>query len=336
MIVSFPLKFILEKLGNLLGRKGEYEGNINGFASLSDAIKGEISFFYDYKYLDDLKNSNASIILIPEDLELEPKKGQLLLIVKNPSLEFAKLCREIEFSLFPKPKAGIHASAIIHPTAKVSSEASIGPLCCIGENAEVGNAILHSQITIGRNSVIGDGTIVFPQVVVGSYCIIGKNNRLSEGCVIGSDGYGYIYHEGEHGRVPQIGIVETAERVDIGANTTIDRARIGKTFIGSGTKIDNLVQIAHNVSIGEDCLLIAQTGIAGSSKLKNNVICAGKSGVVGHLLIGENSKIGPMSCVYNSLKPNSNVIGTPAISKILFWRLHSLKQKLPELFKRLK
>ena len=141
---------------------------------------------------------------------------------------------------------------------------------------------------------------------------------------------------GKHQRLPQIGIVETAAEVDIGANSTIDRARMGVTYIGEGTKIDNLVQIAHNVKIGKYCLLVSQSGIAGSTILEDNVIVAGKGGVTGHLTIGENSTIGAMSVAINSLEANSHVLGFPAQPKAVFWRLHSLKQKLPDLFKRLK
>ena len=166
--------------------------------------------------------------------------------------------------------------------------------------------------------------------------MIGDRNRLLEGCVIGSDGFGYIQSDGQHKRLPQIGIVETASDVDIGANSTIDRARVGRTYIGEGTKIDNLVQIAHNVQIGKFCLLVSQSGIAGSVILKDNVTIGGKSGVTGHLIIGENSTIGAMSVAVNSLKAGSNVLGFPAQPKVVFWRLFSLKQKLPELFKRFK
>ena len=209
-------------------------------------------------------------------------------------------------------------------------------MCCIEANAEVGSVSLASQVTVGRGAKVGDGTIVFPQVVIGSYCIIGERNRLLDGCIVGSDGYGYVKYKGKHERLPQIGVVETSAEVDIGANSTIDRARMGVTYIGEGTKIDNLVQVAHNVKIGKYCLLVSQSAIAGSTVLEDNVIVAGKAGVTGHLKIGENSTIGAMSVVINSLDVNSHVLGFPAQPKALFWRLHSLKQKLPSLFKRLK
>lgn len=336
MKCSYSLEFILEIIGSDVTVKGDFIGKVEGFASLASAVKGDLSFFYLEKYKEDLLKTNASVVLLPRDSKYIPTKGQTFIYVENPSLDLAKICRAIEFDLIPKPKPGIHPSAFVHPTAKISPDAYIGPLCCIGEEAQLGAVSLASQVTIGQGAKVGDGTIIFPQVTVGFNCVIGDRNRLLEGCVIGSDGFGYIKFDGKHERLPHVGIVETASEVDIGANTTIDRARIGRTYIGEGTKIDNLVQIAHNVKIGKFCLLISQSGIAGSSILEDNVIVAGKGGVIGHLKIGENSTIGAGSIAIDSLKANSHVIGFPAQSKAVFWRLFSLKQKLPDLFKRFK
>lgn len=336
MKYSYSLEFILETIGSDVTVKGDFNRNIEGFASLADAIEGDLSFFYLEKYKEDLLKTNASVVLVPSDAKHSPRRGQTFLYVKNPSLDLAKICRAIELEFNPKPEPGIHPSAYVHPSAKISPDAYIGPLCCIEEGAQIGSATLASQVTVGRGAKIGDGTIIFPQVIIGSYCVIGDRNRILEGCVIGSDGFGYIKYEGKHQRLPQIGIVETASEVDIGANSTIDRARIGRTYIGEGTKIDNLVQIAHNVKIGKYCLLVSQSGIAGSVILEDNVITGGKSGVTGHLTIGENSTIGAMSVAVNSLEANSHVLGFPAQPKVVFWRLFSLKQKLPELFKRFK
>ena len=336
MKYSYSLEFILETIGSDVTVKGDFAGNVGGFASLADAIEGDLSFFYLDKYQKDLYKTKASVVLVPIDSECIPREGQTFLYVKNPSLDLAKICRAIELDISPKQNPGIHPSAFVHPSAKISEDAYIGPLCCIEADAQVGSASLASQVTVGQGAKIGDGTVIFPQVVIGSFCIVGERNRLLEGCVIGSDGYGYIKYEGKHQRLPQIGIVETAAEVDIGANTTIDRARMGGTYIGEGTKIDNLVQIAHNVKIGKYCLLVSQSAIAGSTILEDNVIVAGKGGVTGHLTIGENSTIGAMSVAINSLEANSHVVGFPAQPKATFWRLHSLKQKLPDLFKRLK
>ena len=336
MKCSYSLEFILEIIGSDVTVKGDFIGNVEGFASLADAIEGDLSFFYLEKYKEDLLKTRASVVLVPEDSGYSPAMGQTFLYVENPSLDLAKICRAIELDLIPKPKPGIHPSAFVHPSAKISSDAYIGPLCCIEEGAQIGEASLASQVTIGQGAKVGDGTIIFPQVTVGSYCVVGDKNRLLEGCVIGSDGFGYIKFEGKHERLPQVGIVETAAEVDIGANSTIDRARMGQTYIGEGTKIDNLVQIAHNVKIGKYCLLVSQSGIAGSSILEDNVIVAGKSGVSGHLTIGANSTIGAASIAIDSLEANSHVLGFPAQPKAVFWRLFSLKQKLPDLFKRFK
>lgn len=336
MKYSCSLEFILEIIESDVTVKGDFNGNIEGFASLADATEADLSFFYLEKYKQDLLKTKASVVLVPSDSKFLPQSGQTFLYVKNPSFDLAKICRAIEMDLIPEPKPGIHPSAYVHPSAKISPDAYIGPLCCIEEDAQIGAASLVSQITVGRGAKIGNGTKIFPQVIIGAYCIIGERNRLLEGSVIGSDGFGYIKLEGKHERLPQIGIAETAKNVDIGANTTIDRGRIGRTFIGEGTKIDNLVQIAHNVQIGKHCLLVSQSGIAGSTILKDNVILAGKSGVIGHLTIGENSTIGTMSVVINSLENDSHVIGFPALPKATFWRLISLKRKLPDLFKRFK
>lgn len=336
MKCSYSLEFILEIIGSDVTVKGDFIGNVEGFSSLADAIEGDLSFFYLEKYKEDLLKTRASVVLVPKDSGYSPAKGQIFLYVENPSLDLAKICRAIELDLIPKPKPGIHPSAFVHPSAKISSDAYIGPLCCIEEDAQIGAASLASQVTIGQRAKVGDGTIIFPQVTVGSYCVVGDRNRLLEGCVIGSDGFGYIKFDGKHERLPQVGIVETAAEVDIGANSTIDRARMGQTYIGEGTKIDNLVQIAHNVKIGKYCLLVSQSGIAGSSVLEDNVIVAGKSGVSGHLTIGANSTIGAASIAIDSLEANSHVLGFPAQPKAVFWRLFSLKQKLPDLFKRFK
>ena len=161
-------------------------------------------------------------------------QGSTFLYVKNPSLDLAKICRAIELDISPRPEPGIHPSAFVRPSAKISEGAYIGPLCCIEADAQIGSASLASQVTVGRGAKVGDGTNIFPQVVIGSYCIVGERNSLLEGCVIGSNGYGYVKHEEKHQRLPQIGIVETAAEVDIGANTTIDRASV--TYIGEAPK----------------------------------------------------------------------------------------------------
>ncbi len=336
MIHSFPLEFILDQIDSDFTTLGNYKGTISGVATLAEAKEGDLSFFNNLKYKDDLLKSKASVLLLPKDSKDQPNKGQTYIFVEDPSFILAKVCRELELSLVAKPEPGIHPSAVVHPSAHVSAQAYVGPLCCVEANAVVGEAVLVSHVSIGAYAKVGDGSILFPKVSVGAYCVIGSRNRLSEGCVVGSDGYGYAQINGRHERIPQIGHVKTESDVDIGANATIDRARLGVTLIGEGSKIDNLVQIAHNVQVGKYCLLVSQTGISGSTTIGDNVIFAGKSGAAGHLEIGANSVIGPMTAVLRSIKSGSKVMGVPAISNVLYWRLNSLNEKLPELFKRFK
>ena len=267
MVLNYSAKRILEILGKDCQDIGAYDGSIKGIASLGEAEQGDLSFLGNPKYRPKVVDSQASVIIIPNDYEGMPKPGQLYLKLENPSYALALICRDIEVSLLPKPPAGVHPSAVIEPDAEVSPEASIGAFSYIGSGAKVGASVLESHVTIGHATVVGDGTHLFSSVSVGDYCVIGERNRLMSGSVIGSDGYGYEYENGTHQRVPQIGNVVTSSDVDIGANSTIDRARFGSTLIGTGTKIDNQVQIAHNVKIGHHCLIVAQVGISGSTVL---------------------------------------------------------------------
>lgn len=333
---SFQLEFILSLIGEDYVLKGVYSGDISGIASLAEAKEGDLSFYNNTKYKEDFEASEASVFLVPKSMDLAVPSGKVFIFVEDPSYALAKICRKIELSLIEMPAKGIHPSAVIHPSAKISENASIGPLCCIEANAVIEDAVLMSHVSIGQNAKVSNGSILFPHVSVGSYSIIGERNRLHPSCVIGADGYGYVQINGKSERIPQIGFVETEADVDIGANTSIDRARLGKTLIGEGTKIDNLVQIGHNVQIGKNCLLVSQVGIAGSTVIEDNVIFAGKSGATGHLKIGANSVIGVMGLVIKSLKPNSSVIGYPAVKNSLFWRMQSLNKQLPDLFKRFK
>ncbi len=334
MVLNYSTKRILEILGKDCQAVGAYDGAIRGIASLAEAEQGDLSFLGNAKYRPEVADSKASVILVPEEYEEAPKAGQLYLKLKNPSFALALICRDIEGKLLPQAPAGVHSSAVIEPDAEVSPEASIGAFCYIGSGAKVGASVLESHVTIGRDAVIGDGSHLFSRVSVGDYCEIGERNRLMSGSVIGSDGYGYEYENGTHQRVPQIGNVVTAADVDIGANSTIDRARFGSTQIGAGTKIDNQVQIAHNVRIGQHCLIVAQVGISGSTVLGDGVIVAGQAGLAGHLKIGSGAMIAASTAVFSDIEAQSKVRGYPAMPMMLFNRMAVLQRKLPDLFKR--
>jgi len=334
MALVYPLSRIRQILGEDAEYEGSYEGEVTGIAALSEASSGDLSFLGNPKYKADALNSRASVLLLPKGFELESGSGQLHVRVANPSFSLALICRDMESQLFPKPAPGVHPSAVIEPGAVVSPEASVGAFCFVGAGAELGACILEAHVSVGRNAKVGDGSILFPRVVIGDYCHIGRRNRILAGAVIGSDGYGYEYLDGAHQRVPQIGRVETGDDVDIGANTTVDRARFGSTRIGDGTKIDNQVQIAHNVRIGKACLVVAQVGISGSTELGDGVIAGGQAGFAGHLKIGAGAMVAGGSAVTRSLSPGEKVRGMPAESMMLFNRIAVLQRRLPELFKR--
>jgi UDP-3-O-[3-hydroxymyristoyl] glucosamine N-acyltransferase len=334
MTIAYQTNEILQILGKECSQVGAYEGSVKGIASLSEAATGDLSFLGNPKYRPEVASSKASVILVPSDYDGKPQADQLYVKIDNPSYALALICSHIEQSLMPRPPAGIHPTAVIEDGAEVSAEASVGAFSYIRSGARIGAAVIESHVSVGRSASIGDGSHVYSQVSVGDYCEVGPRNRLMSGCVIGSDGYGYEFQDGAHQRVPQIGNVVTEADVDVGANTTIDRARFGSTRIGAGTKIDNQVQIAHNVQIGKHCLIVAQVGISGSSCLGDGVIVGGQAGVAGHLKIGSGAMIAGGTAVVSDIEPQAKVRGYPAMPMMLFNRMAVLQRKLPDLFKR--
>lgn len=314
--------------------EGSFKGDLSGIASLEKAVAGDLSFLGNPKYRSLAAESKASVILVPEDYDGSPKPGQLFVRVKHPSYALALICRDIELSLEGKKRSGIHPTAVVEPSAVVSTEASVGPFCHIGPHAVVGAAVLESHVAVGSHAKIGNEAHLFSRVSVGNYCEVGERCRLSAGCVIGSDGYGYEFLDGAHQRVPQIGNVVLENDVDVGANTTIDRARFGSTRIGAGTKIDNQVQIAHNVKMGNHCLIVAQVGISGSTELGHGVIVGGQAGIAGHLKVGDGAMIAGGTAVVSDVEPGHKVRGYPAMPMMLFNRVAVLQRKLPDFFKR--
>ncbi len=316
--------------------KGDTSKTLSGIAGLSEAKPSDLSFLGNKKYAHEVEKSQAGAILLPRAYKGGVSENTTAIFVDDPSIELAKICALIEAVLWQKPKAGIHPSAVIDPSAKIAKTAIIGPNVVISANAKIGEgARIQANNYIGVSAVIGDDAWIMPNAVIMDYCEVGKRSRVQPGAVIGSDGYGYAYQDGKHIRIPQVGKVVLEDDVDIGANTTIDRARFDKTVVGEGTKIDNLVQIAHNVRIGKGCLIVSQTGISGSTKLGNFCILGGQVGVVGHIELGDGAKVGAQSGINHDLKPNEYVRGTPAYPFMTAHKLDILKEKLPDLFKRL-
>lgn len=335
MSFAYSTQRLLEIIGDSVELKGDFSGEIRGIAALAEARSGDLSFLGNAKYRHEVPSSEASVLLLPKDYDATPAAGQLYILIENPSFALAVVCRDIERGLDPAPVAGIHPSAVVEADAVVAATASVGPMAYVGAGAVIEEGVvLQSHVSVGRGALVKAESRIFPNAVIGDYSVIGPRNRIQAGAVIGSDGYGYEYLEGKHERVPQIGCVVTEPDVDIGANTTIDRARFGETRIGQGTKIDNQVQIAHNVKIGQHCLIVSQVGISGSTQFGDGVIAAGQSGFAGHINIGSGAIIGAASGVAHDLKPGEKVRGCPSEPMMLFNRISVLQRKLPDLFKR--
>jgi UDP-3-O-[3-hydroxymyristoyl] glucosamine N-acyltransferase len=315
--------------------EGATTETLTGFASLGSARPGDISFLGNTKYRASVAASKASVLLVPADYSGSPGPNQVLLFVDNPSAALGRLCSRIEQALWPKPKPGIHPSAVVAPEARVAASATIGPLCVVEPGASVGErAHLQASVFVGRSSVVGDDTWLMAGVVVAPECTLGRRVRLHPGVVIGADGFGYEFVEGRHEKLPQIGTVEIGDDVEIGANSTIDRSRFERTVIGEGTKIDNLVQVGHNVVIGRHCLLCALVGIAGSVTLGDYVVVGGQSGLAGHLTVGTGAMIAAQSGVKDDIPAKTSVWGSPSLPLLLEQKLTILRSRLPELFKR--
>jgi UDP-3-O-[3-hydroxymyristoyl] glucosamine N-acyltransferase len=289
---------------------GDGDVEITGCSGIQDAKNGDITFLANPKYLDQAQTTHASAVIIPRQMSLP---GKIVIRADNPSLGFTQvLNRFIEQAPDYRPK-GIHPTAIIAPDARLAADVAVGPYTIIESGAVIGKgSVIYGQCYIGHGVSLGDGCLMYPGVVVREQVVIGSRVIVHSGTVIGCDGYGYVTVEGKHIKIPQIGTVIIEDDVEIGANVTIDRARFDKTIIGEGTKIDNLVHIAHNVVVGKHCLIVAQVGVSGSSKLGNYVILAGQVGIVGHLTIGDGAIVAAQSGVSKSLKAGEQVFGSPA------------------------
>lgn len=308
---------------------------IAGIASLDAAGAGDLSFLGNPKYKGDVARSRASILLLPSDFEGVPPAGQLWLLLEKPSLGLTRLCARIEAMLWPRPAPGLHPSAVVGAGAEIAPSAHVGPLCIVESGARIGEgAVLQGSVFVGVRATIGPDCWLGARTVVAQDCVLGARVRLQPGAVIGSDGFGYDTVNGRHEKIPQIGNVVLGDDVEIGANTTIDRARFSRTTIGEGTKIDNLVQVAHNCTIGRHCILVSQVGIAGSTTLGDYVVLGGQVGLGGHLTIGSFTQVGAQSGLTRSLPPKSVVNGTYALPLLLDQKFQVLRGRIPELFKR--
>jgi UDP-3-O-[3-hydroxymyristoyl] glucosamine N-acyltransferase len=317
--------------------QGELDGNpetkISGAASLAEATADEISFFYNPRYSTQLRKTRAAAVLVPRDFA--DKIGAAVIRVQNPAKAFEQIA--VRFAPAPiKFAPGIHPSAAVDQSAELGKRVSIQPNVVIEAGAQIGaDTVIGAGSYIGHDVVVGAGCMVYPRVTVRERCRIGANVVLHSGVVIGADGFGFeLTAEGQQ-KVPQIGIVQIDDNVEIGANTTIDRARFGRTWIQEGAKIDNLVQVAHNVVIGKHTVIAAQTGIAGSARIGQRVMVGGQVGIIGHVEIGDGTAIGAQTGVSKNL--NGGVWwATPSVP-LREAKLHlAWVRRLGEFFERVK
>ena len=304
---TVPLGEIVDFVG------GHYVGDrnrqITTVAALGEAREEHLSFLSNRKYAAQLAQTKAGAILVPKNLEGEDKRW---VRVDDPYFAIAQIMTRW-FSARPMPKV-VSPKAAIAPSARLGTNVAVGPFTTIGENVAIGNNVtIFQNVSIEAGSFVGDDSIIYPNVVIYDGTRIGHRCIIHAGVIIGSDGYGFATRDGKHHKIPQIGIVRIEDDVEIGAGTTIDRAALGETVIGEGTKIDNLVQIGHNVKIGKHCLLVSQVGIAGSTELGDHVSVAGQSGFSGHLKIGHRVQVAAKSAVLEDVPDDTKVMGSPAM-----------------------
>ncbi|PKP39161.1 MAG: UDP-3-O-(3-hydroxymyristoyl)glucosamine N-acyltransferase [Bacteroidetes bacterium HGW-Bacteroidetes-15] len=328
------MEFTAKTIADFL--QGTIEGNpevkVNTVAKIEEGKPGALSFLSNPKYSKYLYTTKSSIVLVNQEFSLEGSVTATLIRVANAYEAFAKLLNLV--ASFQKGKTGIHPQAIVEKSAKLGADVYIGAAAYIGENVTIGsNVQIYPQVYLGDNVTIEDNSILYAGVKVYNDSIIGKNCIVHAGAVIGSDGFGFAPQpDGSYQKIPQIGNVVIEDNVEIGANTTIDRATMGSTIIRKGVKLDNLIQIAHNVEIGENTVIAAQSGIAGSTKVGKNCMFGGQVGVAGHISVADGVKLSAQTGVPNSLKtPGEIFIGTPAMNYRIFSRAIVLFKKLPEL-----
>lgn len=329
------MEFTAKQIADLLN--GTVEGNseikVNNLSKIEEGRKGTLSFLANPKYTNYIYTTEASIVIVNNDFKPEKEISATLVRVPDAYQAFAKLLDA--YNRIKLNKTGISDKASVSDTAVIGKNVYIGDFAVVGDNVKVGdNAKIYPQTWIGDNATIGTGTTLFAGVKIYFDTVIGNNCTIHSGVVIGSDGFGFAPQGDNYMKVAQIGNVIIEDNVEIGSNTTIDRATLGSTIIRKGVKIDNLVQIAHNVEIGENTVIAAQTGISGSTKLGKNMMIGGQVGIVGHLNIGDGVKIAAQSGISKSFRKNSVVQGSPAYDYVKYNKSYAVFRNLPNLWER--
>ena len=310
---------------------GDENATVHTFAKIEEGMPGAISFLSNPKYTHYIYDTQSSIVLVNKDVEPEKEITATLIKVDNAYESLAKLLNLYEMS---KPKkTGIDPLAYIAPTAKIGENVYIAPFACVGDNAEIGdNTSLHPHATVGSGAKIGNNCILYPHATVYHDCRVGNNCTLHAGSVVGADGFGFAPSPEGYEKIPQIGITILEDNVEIGANTCIDRATMGATVIRKGVKLDNLIQIAHNVEVGSHTVMASQVGVAGSTKIGEWCMFGGQVGVAGHITVGNRVNMGAQSGVNGSVKDGKQLIGTPPIEFKNYFKSSAVFKKLPDMY----
>ena len=333
------MQFSAAQIASLINGKleGDREVLVNNFGKIEEAQSGQLAFLANPKYEEFLYSTKASIIIVNENQVLKEKVKATLILVPDAYVAFAFLLSRYE-EMMNQQLSGIQEPVHISGTAVIGENVYIGSFAYIGNNVKVGNNVkIYPQTYIGDDVHVGDNSILYPGVKIYHRCLVGANVTIHAGSVIGADGFGFApQSDGSFKKIPQMGNVVIEDFVEVGSNSTIDRATIGSTLIKKGVKLDNLIQIAHNVEIGNNTVIAAQSGVSGSTKLGRNVMVGGQVGIVGHIQIADGSKINAQSGVTKSMKiPNSAVTGSPAFDYTSALRAQAAARKLPEFEKRI-
>ena len=334
------MEFSAAQIAELLGGKvdGNPDTKVSNLSKIEEGISGTLSFLANPKYTPFIYSTDASIVVVNNSFvaEKELKSGCTLIRVEDAYGSFAKLLGLYE--QIKGEKKGIEQPSFIHPTATLGENCYVGAFAYVGENVQIGNNVkIYPQVYIGDNTKVGDNCILFAGVKIYNDCVIGNHCTIHASSVIGSDGFGFAPNsENNYAKVPQIGNVVLEDHVEIGSNSSVDRATLGSTIIRKGVKIDNLVQIAHNVEIGENTVIAGQTGVAGSTKIGKNCMIGGQVGIVGHIRIADGTKINAQSGVSKSIEePNMVVTGSPAFAYASALRAQAVFRRLPDIEKQI-
>lgn len=328
------MEFSAKQIASFIGGKveGDENATVNSFAKIEEGKKGAISFLSNPKYQHYIYDTESSIVLIDHNLKLDKPVTTTLIRVDNAYECVAKLLQLYE-SYKPKKK-GVDPLACISQTAKVGNDVYIGAFACIGDGAVIGDGTqIYPHAVIGDNVEIGNNCTLYPNTTIYQGCKLGNNVTIHAGSVIGADGFGFAPNTEGYDKIPQIGIVTIEDNVEIGANTCVDRSTMGSTIIRKGVKLDNLIQVAHNVEIGENTVMSAQVGIAGSTKIGSWCMFGGQVGIAGHSNIGDKTFLGAQSGVPGNIKGNQTLIGTPPMEPKAYFKSQAIFRKLPELYK---